>query len=166
MASPGRAAGLDQYVAALKQRAPGRGVSRLRRLLELQCTYPAEPSLTAVKQALAYGLFDLACLRFNGMAQALDRVLDQLEKQGLPVAEVLLQLLQEEQRLAADQGVRTKYHQLLTFDVINVRRYSLSHDQDLSRQGYRKDIQTAAGQTIFIGASEARSTQTGSVRRC
>ena len=53
---------LDQYVAALKQRAPGRGVSRLRRLLELKRTYPAEPFLAAVKQALHYGLFDLVRL--------------------------------------------------------------------------------------------------------
>ena len=53
---------LDQYVAALKQRARGRGVSRLRRLLELQRTYPAGPFLAAVKQALQYGLFDLARL--------------------------------------------------------------------------------------------------------
>jgi hypothetical protein len=53
---------LDQYVAALKRRAPGRGVSRLRRLLELQRSYPAEPFLAAVKQALQYGLFDLARL--------------------------------------------------------------------------------------------------------
>jgi len=40
----------------------------------------------------------LATLRFHGMAQALDRVLDQAEKQGLPIAEVLHQLLQEEWR--------------------------------------------------------------------
>ncbi len=53
---------LDQYVAALRQRAPGRGVSRLRRLLELQRTYPTEPFMAAVKQALQYGLFDLARL--------------------------------------------------------------------------------------------------------
>jgi len=53
---------LDQYVAALKQRAPGRGVSRLRRLLEMQRTYPAGPFLAAVKQALQYGLFDLVRL--------------------------------------------------------------------------------------------------------
>jgi len=40
----------------------------------------------------------LATLRFHGMAQVLDRVLDQAEKQGLPIEEVLLQLLQEEWR--------------------------------------------------------------------
>jgi hypothetical protein len=53
---------LDDYVGALKKRAPGRGVSKLRRLLELKRTYPAEPFLTAVEQALRYGLFDLARL--------------------------------------------------------------------------------------------------------
>lgn len=40
----------------------------------------------------------LATLRFHGMAQVLERVLDQAEKEGLPVAEVLSQLLQEEWR--------------------------------------------------------------------
>lgn len=50
---------LDQYVAALKQRAPGRGVSKLRRLLALKRSYPAEPFLAAIEQALEYGLFDL-----------------------------------------------------------------------------------------------------------
>ena len=50
------------YVAALKQRAPGRGVAKLRRLLELKRTYPAEPFLAAIEQALHYGLFDLSRL--------------------------------------------------------------------------------------------------------
>ncbi len=50
---------LDQYVAALKQRAPGRGVGKLRRLLEFKRRYPAEAFLAAIEQALAYGLFDL-----------------------------------------------------------------------------------------------------------
>ncbi len=50
---------LDQYVAALKKRAPGRGVTKLRRLLELQRAYPCGPFLKAVGQALKYGLFDL-----------------------------------------------------------------------------------------------------------
>ena len=53
---------LDHYVAALKQRSPGRGASKLRRLLALQRTYPAGPFLAAVEQALQYGLFDLARL--------------------------------------------------------------------------------------------------------
>jgi len=58
----GRAPVLDQYVAALKKRAPGRGVTKLRRLLELKRSYPAGPFLEAVEQALKYGLFDLTRL--------------------------------------------------------------------------------------------------------
>ncbi|MGB5614603.1 MAG: helix-turn-helix domain-containing protein [Sedimenticolaceae bacterium] len=58
----GRDPRLDAYVAALKKRAPGRGISKLRRLLELKRTYPAEPFLAAIEQALHYGLFDLARL--------------------------------------------------------------------------------------------------------
>jgi len=53
---------LDAYVVALKKRAPGRGVAKLRRLLELKRTYPAEPFLATIEQALHYGLFDLARL--------------------------------------------------------------------------------------------------------
>ena len=53
---------LDRYVAELKKRSPGRGVAKLRRLLELKRAYPAEPFLAAVAQALEYGLFDLARL--------------------------------------------------------------------------------------------------------
>jgi len=58
----GRDPVLDRYVAALKKRAPGRGVAKLRRLLALKRAYPAEPFLAAVAQALEYGLFDLARL--------------------------------------------------------------------------------------------------------
>ncbi len=50
---------LDQYVRELKRRAPGRGVRRLRRLLELKRRYPPEPFYAAIAQALHYGLFDL-----------------------------------------------------------------------------------------------------------
>jgi hypothetical protein len=50
---------LERYAAALKQRAYGRGVRALRRLLELKRTYPAGPFLAAVDQALHFGLFDL-----------------------------------------------------------------------------------------------------------
>jgi len=53
---------LDRYVAELKKRSPGRGVAKLRRLLALKQSYPAEPFLAAVAQALDYGLFDLARL--------------------------------------------------------------------------------------------------------
>ena len=58
----GRDPRLDRYVAALKQRAPGRGVAKLRHLLALKQSYPAEPFLAAIEQALRYGLFDLARL--------------------------------------------------------------------------------------------------------
>lgn len=58
----GRSAVLDNYVAELKKRSPGRGVVKLRRLLELKRTYPDEPFLTAVREALRYGLYDLARL--------------------------------------------------------------------------------------------------------
>jgi DNA replication protein DnaC len=53
----------------------------------------------------------LATLRFNGMAQALDRVLDQAENQGLPVAEVLYQLLQEEQRHRQERSLAYRISQ-------------------------------------------------------
>ena len=48
---------LTRYAAALKQR--GRGRRALRRLLEMKRSYPAEPFLAAIEQALRYGLFDL-----------------------------------------------------------------------------------------------------------
>lgn len=50
---------LDAYVAQIKQGAPGRGVIRLRRLLELKRTYPPASFLTAVRTAHQYGLLDL-----------------------------------------------------------------------------------------------------------
>ena len=53
---------LDDYVAALKRRAPGRGVAKLRRLLELKRTYPEAAFLRALEQALRYALFDLTRL--------------------------------------------------------------------------------------------------------
>jgi transposase len=62
LALQGRDPLLDRYVAALKKRAPGRGVAKLRRLLALKRSYPAEPFLAAVAQALEYGLFDLTRL--------------------------------------------------------------------------------------------------------
>lgn len=58
----GESAILDRYVAMLKQRSTGRGVLKLRRLLELKRTYPAEPFQAAVARALEYGQFDLARL--------------------------------------------------------------------------------------------------------
>ena len=53
---------LEAYVRALKQRGQGRGARALRRLLELQRTYPGEPFLAAVRQAAHYGLYDLGRL--------------------------------------------------------------------------------------------------------
>jgi len=55
----GRQAILDQYVAELKKRAPGRGVAKLKRLLTLRRTYPPEPFMAAIEQAAHYGLYDL-----------------------------------------------------------------------------------------------------------
>jgi transposase len=53
---------LDRYVSELKKRSTGRGVQRLRRLLNLKRTYPAEPFLAALTKALTYGLYDLSRL--------------------------------------------------------------------------------------------------------
>ena len=52
-------ASLERYASALKERAYGRGVRALRRLLELKRTYPSGPFLAAVEEALRFGLFDL-----------------------------------------------------------------------------------------------------------
>jgi hypothetical protein len=48
---------LARYAAALKHR--GSGLRALRRLLEMKRSYPAEPFLAAIEQAMHYGLFDL-----------------------------------------------------------------------------------------------------------
>ena len=53
---------LKQYVDALITHTPGRGAARLKRLLHLKRSYPAEPFLAAVSQALAYGLYDIGRL--------------------------------------------------------------------------------------------------------
>jgi transposase len=58
----GNSATLERYAAALKQRAHGRGVRALRRLLELKRSYPQAPFEAAVEQALNFGLFDLGRL--------------------------------------------------------------------------------------------------------
>ena len=50
---------LQQSVQALLVHTPGRGAARLKRLLQLKRTYPTEPFLGALEQALTYGLFDL-----------------------------------------------------------------------------------------------------------
>jgi transposase len=53
---------LDRYVAQVRKRSSGRGMVRLRRLLNLKRTYPHEAFLCAVTKALSYGLFDLTRL--------------------------------------------------------------------------------------------------------
>jgi hypothetical protein len=59
----GRHPVLDRYVEALKKRSAGRGVANLRRLLQLKQSYPVEPFLAAIEQALRYGLLDGAASR-------------------------------------------------------------------------------------------------------
>ena len=53
---------LDHYVAEIKKRSKGRGVKKLRRLLNLKRTYPKDAFLVAIEQALHYGLYDLGRL--------------------------------------------------------------------------------------------------------
>jgi hypothetical protein len=48
----GRSPALDQYLALIKKRFPGRGGARLQRLLHLQRTYPADAFLAAVEARL------------------------------------------------------------------------------------------------------------------
>jgi transposase len=58
----GRHPTLDRYMAALTDSKPGRAVRALRRLLQIQQTYPAEPFIAALEQALRFNLFDLGRL--------------------------------------------------------------------------------------------------------
>ena len=53
---------LDRYVAALGAHLHGRATRALNRLLQLKRSYPPQPFLAAVEQALKYGLFDLSRL--------------------------------------------------------------------------------------------------------
>lgn len=53
---------LNRYVAEIKKHSRGRGLIKLRRLLDLKRTYPATPFLKAIEEALRYGLYDLARL--------------------------------------------------------------------------------------------------------
>jgi len=66
---------LDRYIDGVKKRAPGRGVTRLRKLLHLQRTYPSSPFMAAVTQALEYGMYDLTRLE----QMILDSTAGQLE---------------------------------------------------------------------------------------
>lgn len=58
----GRHPTLDRYMAALTDHKPARAVRVLRRLLQIQQTYPAEPFIAALEQALRFNLFDLGRL--------------------------------------------------------------------------------------------------------
>lgn len=58
----GQAPVLEAYVKALIQHLNGRGTRALNRLLQIQRTYPVQPFLGALAQALKYGLFDLTRL--------------------------------------------------------------------------------------------------------
>ena len=51
---------LDLYIISLKEISRGRGVLNLRRLLNLQRSYPEEPFIAGIKTAQQYGLYDLA----------------------------------------------------------------------------------------------------------
>jgi len=53
---------LDAYLRGLKKHVHGRGVYRMRCLLNLQRTYPEAPFMAAVTQAQTYGMYDLARL--------------------------------------------------------------------------------------------------------
>jgi transposase len=53
---------IDAYVTALIKHLNGRGTRALNRLLQLKRTYPAQPFMGALQQALKYGLFDLTRL--------------------------------------------------------------------------------------------------------
>ncbi len=55
----GRCEGLDSYVFNLKKRCHGSGRLKLRKLLELQRTYPKDAFEKAVDRALHYRLYDL-----------------------------------------------------------------------------------------------------------
>jgi hypothetical protein len=53
---------LDRYTAALRRHGRAGNRRALRRLIEMRRTYPPGPFITAIEQALRYGLFDLTRL--------------------------------------------------------------------------------------------------------
>ncbi len=55
----GRSDTLDRYVAGIKKSCYGSGRRKLKKLLELQRTYPVDAFEKAVEKALHYGLYDL-----------------------------------------------------------------------------------------------------------
>ncbi len=55
----GQSAALDRYVDELKKRSHGRGIRKLKQLLDFKRTYPEEAFSKAIAQAALYGLYDL-----------------------------------------------------------------------------------------------------------
>jgi hypothetical protein len=55
----GHSPALDHYVAELKKRSHGRGVRKLKQLLDFKRTYPSKAFSKAIEQAGSYGLYDL-----------------------------------------------------------------------------------------------------------
>lgn len=53
---------LDQYLEALKVHCRGRGVRKMRQLLDLKRTYPEDAFKKALRDAFHYGLYDLGRL--------------------------------------------------------------------------------------------------------
>ena len=67
---------LQRYAAALKlHHHHGRGVRALHRLVQIKRTYPREPFLAAVAQALKFGLFDPHAAGTSGAAARGGRLL-------------------------------------------------------------------------------------------
>jgi transposase len=66
----GRSNELDQYIKNMKKKVRGRGVVQMKRLLELKRTYPEDPFMHAVREALHYGMYDLARLENMILRQA------------------------------------------------------------------------------------------------
>lgn len=58
----GHSTALDTYVAEIKRRSHGRGLVRLRRLLDLKRSYPKQAFLVGIEKALHFGLYDLTRL--------------------------------------------------------------------------------------------------------
>lgn len=58
----GQCEALDRYVDELKKRSHGRGMVRLRKLLQLKRTHPHGVFLWAITRALQYGMYDLTRL--------------------------------------------------------------------------------------------------------
>lgn len=58
----GNDSSLNRYLDELRSRSPGRGVRAMQRLLCFKRRYPEPAFMAAVKQALKYGLYDLARL--------------------------------------------------------------------------------------------------------